>query len=554
MGIIAVHNQRCINPECGSSDAMQIYTDGSAYCFSCQKYFSEVEMKRLAGNTIELPAKAPQPKKTYSQTVSFSVEEIMKLNTGAITARKIPKEVADFYGVKMAFNEDGTDAIHYYPYDHNKAFNVREVATKSFHWVGNSDKLFGQDKFPASGKRVIICEGEIDALSMAAASYQQYKKFYPIVGLPSVSRVKTIISQRAWLREFDEILLCMDSDDPGQEAQMKFAKMLGADKVRLVKLARKDCNEVLVNDGPKTLLTAVWDAERYIPSGILTRDQLWEHLVAYNEIEAFPYPPCFEGINKKLKGMRGGEIVMLVSGTGSGKSTIFREIILHILSQTKENIGIMSLEESPAETTKRLCAMALRKNPAIQEISLDELKKGFDIVFGEDRIMLLDHQGSIGDESIMDKMEYMALMGCKKLFLDHITILTSEGIDDLRGNEAQDKVMSDFLKFVKRYPDVWLGLIAHLRKTSSDTKGKSFEEGKLPTLDDIKGSGALKQIPFDIIAAARNLNAETEEERNTVHMAVLKARVTGMTGPVADTYYDGKTGRFITPNFNITSV
>ena len=79
--------------------------------------------------------------------------------------------------------------------------------------------------------------------------------------------------------------------------------------------------------------------------------------------------------------------------------------------------------------------------------------------------------------------------------------------------------MSDLLKITKRY-NIWLGLISHLRKAFS---GKSFEEGNLASIDDIKGSGSIKQISFDIVAFARNLVAESEAERNTVCIRVLKS-------------------------------
>ena len=66
------------------------------------------------------------------------------------------------------------------------------------------------------------------------------------------------------------------------------------------------------------------------------------------------------------------------------------------------------------------------------------------------------------------------------------------------------------LKVVKRH-NVWLGLISHLRKSQG---GRSFEEGTLASIDDIKGSGSIKQISFDIVAFARNLVAEDEGERD----------------------------------------
>ena len=73
--------------------------------------------------------------------------------------------------------------------------------------------------------------------------------------------------------------------------------------------------------------------------------------------------------------------------------------------------------------------------------------------------------------------------------------------------------------------------------------GKSFEEGNLASIDDIKGSGSIKQISFDIVAFARNLVAEDEAERNTIKFRVLKSRFTGLTGDAGSATYDVKTTR-----------
>jgi twinkle protein len=100
--------------------------------------------------------------------------------------------------------------------------------------------------------------------------------------------------------------------------------------------------------------------------------------------------------------------------------------------------------------------------------------------------------------------------------------------------------MSDMLKITKKH-NIWLGIISHLRK--SGVGMKPFEEGKLPSLDDIKGSGSIKQISFDIVAFSRNMIAETESERNTIKLRVLKSRFTGLTGDCGSTRYDTATGR-----------
>jgi twinkle protein len=216
---------------------------------------------------------------------------------------------------------------------------------------------------------------------------------------------------------------------------------------------------------------------------------------------------------------------------------MLREIVFNLLETTKDKIGIISLEESPAETAKKMSAMALNRNPT-DDIPLEELKNGFDKIFSGDRILVLDHAGAITD-GIIEQLNYMAAVGCKYLFIDHITILVSEGAEGLTGNEAIDKIMNDLLRVAKTH-GVWIGLVSHLRKTSG---GKSFEEGELPSLDDIKGSGSIKQISMDIVAFARDSGNADPMLRNTIDMKVLKCRYTGLTGPAGQAYYEHTTGR-----------
>lgn len=353
-----------------------------------------------------------------------------------------------------------------------------------------------------------------------------------------------MIENREWVRSFNEVVLFLDNDKAGDDATSEAIRIIGMDKIKIVQLGDyKDANEVLKNEqnGLEKIMQIIFDATSYVPSGIMSKEAMWEQLVAYNNTPSVPYPNCIKSINEKVKGMRLGEIALFTSGTSCGKSTVMREIMLHLHEQTTSKIGIVSLEEAPAETARKLSGMKLLRNPAKDEIPLEELKVGFDQVFGDDRYIVLDHQGSLKDEAIMDKLEYMALSGAEYIIIDHITILVSEGAGDLTGNEAIDKIMNDLLRFVKKR-NVWIGLVSHLRKTTNT--GKAFEEGRMPNLDDIKGSGSIKQVSFDIIAFARNLQAEDLIERNTIDISVLKCRFTGLTGPVKGAYYDYNTGRF----------
>jgi twinkle protein len=544
MGDIVKHNQPCIGDDCTSTDAMQVYADGTGFCFSCNEFFKASEIE--SGETSPAQLKVPEKKTTDNK---LTVEDVLKYPIRGFLDRAIPQDICEFFGVRASYGSNGEIHTHYYP--HGNGYNCRIAPTKQFFRVGEFNKLFGQDKFSGGGRRLVITEGELDALTVAYATKEKFNKIYPVVSMGSVANIKMLIEQREWIRSFNEVVLWFDNDEAGKKALAEAIRIVGYDKAKIAKHPTfKDANEIIQTKTftawPEVYQT-ILDAETFIPSGIINKDALWQQLVEYNAKESLPFPECLGGLNTKLKGKREGEITLFTSGTGSGKSTIFREDMLFTLANTPADvkIGVLSLEEAPAETARKLAGMFLNRNPSDEEISIEDLKPGFDAVFGTDRVVLLDHQGAITDNSIIDQLEYMCLVGCKYIYIDHITILVSEGVASLVGNEAQDKMMGDLLRLVKRHP-VWIGLISHLRKVN--TGSTSFEEGKLPSLDDIRGSGSIKQISFDIVGFARNLMAEDEIDRNTIKMAVLKARYTGLTGEVTGAVYNQKTGRLTAAN------
>jgi len=67
--------------------------------------------------------------------------------------------------------------------------------------------------------------------------------------------------------------------------------------------------------------------------------------------------------------------------------------------------------------------------------------------------------------------------------------------------------------------------------------------------DDLKGSGALKQIPMQILAISRNKMETDLNKRNTSHLWVLKDRFTGRTGPAGSYQFIEVTGRLEPSNF-----
>ena len=330
----------------------------------------------------------------------------------------------------------------------------------------------------------------------------------------------------------------LDNDEAGQKATADLARLIGYDRVRIANLQEKDACDELHNHGGQSIIDAIFNAKAYTPAGLMTGESLWD---AYKErlaVTSVPYPPCMEGVNAKVNGMRRGEVVLFTSGTGSGKSTMMKEIMLHLVDTTDETIGLASLEETPGDVTEKLTQMRLSTNLQTTEVPLEQRYEAIKDTL--DRVIVLDHQGAVKDSNLITRLKELHSQGCNYIILDHLTMATSEGAEGLTGNEATDKIMNELLDFVLQN-NVWLGVISHLRKSGGG--GTSFEEGKLASLDDMKGSGSIKQVAFDVIAFARNLNAPAEDERNTVKLAVLKSRFTGRTGPAGSMRYNFDTCR-----------
>ena len=506
---------------------VQIYErdDGriSATCMSCKYHYNyDTRGGKMDART------------SSSNANQLDVNTIRTYPSLGLNSRGIVQNVVEYFKVKTHVYEN--KPAHFYPYG-EECYKIR-ILPKEFRVIGKANLLFGQQEFPKAGKMLVITEGEIDALSVAQASFELSGKIWPVVSLPSANQLNLLLEQRAWIRSFNKVILWLDNDDVGKKALQQAAKIIGYDKVKVVNASYKDANDVLLKDGAKAVNEAIWGAQSYSPAGIITGMKIYEKYQERKNVESVPYPECLDGLNKKLKGMRYGEITLFTSGTGSGKSTVIKEIILDLLTKTKDKIGLISLEESIGDTAEKFIHMVLKRPSLDSVVSETEERAAALELFNDERLVLLDHQGSVGDSSLIDKIEYMALMGCKYLVLDHITIAVSEGTEGLEGNAAIDKIMSDLLKLTKKH-DIWLGVISHLRKSG----GKAFEEGNMASIDDIKGSGSIKQISFDIIAFSRNLTAESESERNQINLAVLKSRFTGLTGPAGKAVYSKETGR-----------
>ena len=520
-------------PECESSDAYTLYDDGHGYCFSCEFYKPPEGTDRMENNNIK-----PAPIQGIVQT-NFSDGVY-----SAIYDRKIKESTAKKYNVLVKQDNNANVYQHIYKYyDSNNshvANKLRNTNDKEF-WAEGSIRdagLFGQNLFPAGGKYVTLTEGEIDAMSI----YQMMGEKWASVSIKTgaAGAVRDCKASYEYLNKFDNIVICFDNDESGKKAAAKVAQLFEPNKCKIVSLDLKDANEYLLSNKRNEFNKAWWDAEIYTPAGIVNLANLKNSLYEEEYCETCMYP--WDGLNNKTYGMRTGELVTFTAGAGMGKSSITRELMHHILKSTHDNIGVLALEESIKKTAFNIMSVEANARLYIKEIrdqfDKERLKEWEDSTIGTGRFYAFDHFGSINNDEILNRVQYMAkALDCKWIILDHLSILVSgqEGDDE---RKSIDVLMTKLRSLVEQ-TGVGLLLVSHLRRPAGDS---GHENGKEITLSHLRGSASIAHLSDSVIGLERNQQADGDEA-NTTTIRILKNRYTGDTGIATHLYYDKETGR-----------
>ena len=541
---IFLYHAPCEN--CGSSDGNSVYSDGHEYCFVCEHRVpaSDERKEKLSSRRRIVGGGKP---------MTYNVWNFGESNGrySALTARGISKETCQKAGYWIA----KVDGVMYQVADYRDqngnivSQKVRDK-DKNFKTTGShkSDALFGKHLWNG-GKKIVVTEGEIDMLTVM--ELQDCK--YPVVSLGhgASAAKKTCAANYEYFDQFEQIILMFDMDEAGRKAVEEAAQVLPAGKVRVAVLPCKDANECHLNGHDREIMEQVWNAGPWIPDGVVSalslRERIREHLSSEESVGLL-FSGC-TGINDKTLGARGGEVIMVTSGSGMGKSTFVRQQALQWGTAMGKKVGLAMLEESVEETAEDLIGLhnrvRLRQSDSLKREIIENGKfdQWFDELFGNDTFHLYDSFAEAETDRLLAKLAYMRSgLGCDVIILDHISIVVSaSGESDER--KMIDNLMTKLKGFAKS-TGVVLVVICHLKNPD---KGKAHEEGRPVSITDLRGSGALRQLSDTIIALERNQQGDMP---NLVLVRILKCRFTGDTGIAGYMEYNKETGWLEPSNYS----
>ena len=520
-----LYKQACV--ACTSSDGFAIYDDGHGYCFACNHH--EFRVEDAEGSHQQQQQTKPKPKANLF--VNGQYIDLPSRRLFEKTLRKFRYSIADNKHYAPYFDKDG-----------NQVAQKVRTPEKDFYVTGDMNKalLFGQQLW-GPGQRLIICEGELDCMSYAQVTGLSWQ----VVSIPSGAQgaAKAIRKQITFVESFDEVVFMFDMDEPGQKAARECAAILKPGLAKLAKLPLKDANAMLMANREADLKNAVYSAIPYRPDGIVTGADvdLDEIIKGIPKGLTLPYPE----LNSAIRGLRKRELVLLCAGSGIGKSTFAREIGYHLLTEHKQRVGWVMLEESLGKTVAGV--VAIDHNVPLSDLienGTDALEYEYWSRTYKEHIVRCEFNTEWGCQDIdelISKLRYLAVGAeCDWIIFDHLHLAIS-GLKDHDERRAIDSLMTNLRLFVQQ-TGVGLLTVAHLRR---NTAKESFNEGGMVSLTDLRGSSALEQLSDIVIASERNQQEEERVKSNVTQLRLLKNRPFGVVGPVGKLRYDDPTGRLL---------
>lgn len=485
-------------------------TEGVYNCHHCEFKGKVFEKKRK-----EYFKPLPRLEKLEKDTIRY-FEESRKISNNTLLRFKVTDSLE---WMPIAKAEIPVICFNYFR--DGKLVNTKfRGKNKDFKLIKDAELIFYNLDGISEYKEAIICEGEIDAMSLYEAG------FYNVVSVPngaSKGSQKLEYLDNCW-EHFDDkekIILMTDGDEAGSSLKDELARRLGYERCFTVKYPEncKDANEVLLKHGKVALKNIVDVAQLWPLEGLVTMDDMYETVVQfYNE----GYPEGKRaGIGEfdELMSFYPGQLTIVTGIPGSGKSEFVDWLMASLAKKHNWSWGICSFENPPEFHVTKLAekftnkSFAFRKdpehriNPQEFEYAIAMIDKYFHFI----NLSLVD----VTMEGLLEKAEQLVKRkGINGLLFDpwncieHKVPIGQSKVDYIL------ECLNKLLIFLDRNK-VHGFLVAHPTKLQKDKNTKKYE---IPTMYSISGSADFFNRTHNGISVYRDF------ETNVVDVYIQKVK------------------------------
>lgn len=486
--------------------------DGTYNCHNCDEFHGKV-FDRPRKEAYILPPKRLE--KLEKETIDY-FEKFRKISNNTLLRFKITDSIE---WMPAAQKEIPVICFNYFR--NNALVNTKfRGKNKDFKLVKNAELIFYNLDAIKDEKECIICEGEIDCLSLYEAG------FYNAVSVPngaSRGSQKLEYLDNCWkyFEDKEKIILMTDGDEAGIALRDELARRLGKEKCLKVIYPEncKDSNEVLIKYGKEALSNVVNSAIEFPIEGVLTvGEDLIEDIYRFWE---GGYPTGQKvGISgfDDLLSFQEGQFTMVTGIPGSGKSEFLDYILASDILNNGNKWGICSFENQPSSlhATKIMQKLA-GKSFAFRQNSEDRMSQSqFEraLLKAHDHVIFVNiHSAETTMEGILDKgYELVKRKGIRRFVIDPWNYIEHNRPSGMSETEYVSICLTQIKVFCMK-TDSHVFLVAHPTKLRK-------ENGKyeVATLYSISGSAHFFNKTDNGISVYRDF------ETNEVVVYVQKVR------------------------------
>ena len=191
-------------PECGSSDANSIYSDGHQHCHKCGYH-------TFADSTV---------------SHNHHVHHVqLEGSAGRLQSRNISEKTCELFKTY----KDGSGLLRHYYFNSSGKVVGAKVRTKDkqFRCEGEVSSLFGMQNFrhktTSRASKLVVAEGEMDAMAIWEAQPN-----WDVVSIPNGAPAakKAFQKNYEWINHYDKVVIFFDNDEAGQKGAKEAASVL----------------------------------------------------------------------------------------------------------------------------------------------------------------------------------------------------------------------------------------------------------------------------------------------------------------------------------------
>lgn len=388
---------------------------------------------------------------------------------------------------------------------------------KKLLWAeyGCKPVLFGWHLATGNERAVIICEGEINAMS-----WRQLGHFALATPFGAGKGQKHKWLDHEWERfeQFETIYLDFDDDDPGKAAVEELSQRLGQHRCKVIKKPTgKDINDLLIagitqEDSAKLLQ----DAQSNDPPELRPASDFCDKVIEYfypTSDAAKGFDTGYQGFGHKFR-WRAGEVTIITGHTKHGKSAWAGYELLK-LARYGERSCVASFEMTAGETLGRMTRQLTgAQMPAVKTIHAANQ-------WMADKLWVYDKMGSDRYKRVLEVFDYAWRRYNIKWFLIDSLMRCGLRKDDYSG---QAILMDDLCEFVAQHPTASIWLIAHGRKEDDNSPvGRT----------GIEGAHNLPSAAHNVLEVYRNKSKENAVALSESGEAMSKKAQDALNGPDA---------------------